>query len=94
MLCLAGESEISYGGYWPNLRFADMLRFVNITTVAGLIGWVVICVTYLRFFYGLKVQNIRRDREHAPTPLDNLADYPQACHIRVPYSRTWPGRHS
>ncbi|RAL62890.1 hypothetical protein DID88_004731 [Monilinia fructigena] len=30
--------------------------FVNITTVAGLIGWVVIEVTYLRFFYSLKVQ--------------------------------------
>jgi amino acid transporter len=37
--------------------------FVNITTVAGLIGWVVICVTYLRFFYGLKHQGISRDRE-------------------------------
>jgi amino acid transporter len=30
--------------------------FVNITTVAGLIGWIVIEVTYLRFYAGLKVQ--------------------------------------
>lgn len=37
--------------------------FVNITTVAGLIGWVVISVTYLRFFYGLKYQGISRDRK-------------------------------
>lgn len=37
--------------------------FVNITTVAGLIGWVVICVTYLRFFYGMKYQGISRDRK-------------------------------
>lgn len=37
--------------------------FVNITTVAGLIGWVVICITYLRFFYGLKYQHINRDRK-------------------------------
>ncbi|KAB8304043.1 hypothetical protein EYC80_005389 [Monilinia laxa] len=30
--------------------------FVNITTVAGLIGWVVIEFTYLRFFYSLRIQ--------------------------------------
>ncbi|KAM0079821.1 hypothetical protein ACKRZS_008040 [Fusarium odoratissimum] len=34
--------------------------FVNITTVAGLIGWVVIQVTYLRFFAGLKKQGYSR----------------------------------
>lgn len=37
--------------------------FVNITTVAGLIGWVVICGTYLRFFYGMRYQGINRDRK-------------------------------
>jgi amino acid transporter len=36
--------------------------FVNITTIAGLIGWLVIEVTYLRFYYALKVQGISRDR--------------------------------
>jgi yeast amino acid transporter len=35
--------------------------FVNITTVAGLIGWIVIEVTYLRFYYGLKAQGISRN---------------------------------
>ncbi|KAH7374125.1 amino acid permease [Cadophora sp. MPI-SDFR-AT-0126] len=35
--------------------------FVNITTVAGLIGWIVIQVTYLKFFYALKKQGISRD---------------------------------
>ncbi|KAL4770811.1 hypothetical protein BDW60DRAFT_208630 [Aspergillus nidulans var. acristatus] len=35
--------------------------FVNITTVAGLIGWVVVEATYLRFFQGLKVQGFNRD---------------------------------
>jgi amino acid transporter len=34
--------------------------FVNITTVAGLIGWIVIEVTYLRFHAGLKVQGYSR----------------------------------
>lgn len=33
---------------------------VNITTVSGLIGWVVIEVTYLRFYAGLKVQGYDR----------------------------------
>jgi amino acid transporter len=37
--------------------------FVNITTIAGLIGWLVIEVTYLRFYYALKVQGISRDRK-------------------------------
>lgn len=34
--------------------------FVNITTVAGLIGWIVIEITYLRFFSGLKAQGYSR----------------------------------
>ncbi|KAA8573415.1 hypothetical protein EYC84_005001 [Monilinia fructicola] len=43
--------------------------FVNITTVAGLIGWVVIEVTYLRFFYSLKAQGISRDGKRSPSTL-------------------------
>ncbi|KAK1453082.1 amino acid permease [Colletotrichum melonis] len=35
--------------------------FVNITTVAGLIGWIVIEITYLRFFAGLKAQGYSRN---------------------------------
>lgn len=35
--------------------------FVNITTVSGLIGWVVIEATYLRFYAGLKKQGYSRD---------------------------------
>ncbi|KAK4494375.1 hypothetical protein PRZ48_014673 [Zasmidium cellare] len=56
-LALGSSSSVVFG--W----------FVNITTVAGLIGWLVICVTYLRFFYGLKAQNIRRDRLPYQSPL-------------------------
>ncbi|KXJ96214.1 amino acid permease/ SLC12A domain-containing protein [Microdochium bolleyi] len=37
---------------------------VNITTVSGLIGWVVIEVTYLRFYAGLKAQGY--DRKELP----------------------------
>ncbi|KAI1853953.1 hypothetical protein JX266_001094 [Neoarthrinium moseri] len=35
--------------------------FVNITTVAGLIGWIVIETTYIRFYSGLKAQGYTRD---------------------------------
>jgi amino acid transporter len=34
--------------------------FVNITTVAGLIGWAVIELTYLRLYSGLQVQGYSR----------------------------------
>ncbi|KAK2015037.1 amino acid permease [Colletotrichum eremochloae] len=35
--------------------------FLNITTVAGLIGWIVIEATYLRFYAGLKAQGYSRN---------------------------------
>lgn len=35
--------------------------FVNLTTLAGLIGWLIIQASYLRFFYALKAQGISRD---------------------------------
>ncbi|KNG44681.1 amino acid permease [Stemphylium lycopersici] len=43
--------------------------FVNITTIAGLIGWLVIELTYLRFFYALKTQRISRDRLAYKSPM-------------------------
>ncbi|KAJ5903157.1 hypothetical protein N7504_005540 [Penicillium tannophilum] len=43
--------------------------FVNITTVAGLIGWIVIEVTYLRFWRALSAQNISRERLPYRSPL-------------------------
>lgn len=38
--------------------------FVNITTVAGLIGWIVIEVTYMRFYAGMKAQGHSRESEY------------------------------
>lgn len=34
---------------------------VNLTTLAGLIGWLVVQASYLRFYYTLKAQGISRD---------------------------------
>ncbi|KND88622.1 Dicarboxylic amino acid permease [Tolypocladium ophioglossoides CBS 100239] len=47
--------------------------FVDITTVAGLIGWVVIEVTYLRFYKGLKRQGYSRDELPYKSPLQPYA---------------------
>ncbi|UNI23806.1 hypothetical protein JDV02_009603 [Purpureocillium takamizusanense] len=43
--------------------------FVNITTVAGLIGWIVIEVTFLRFHAGLKHQGYSREDLPYKSPL-------------------------
>ncbi|KAK5996296.1 Proline-specific permease [Cladobotryum mycophilum] len=50
--------------------------FVNITTSAGLVGWIVIDVTYLRFFAGLKKQGYSRD------------DLPYKSHLQ-PFATWW-----
>ncbi|KAJ6002219.1 hypothetical protein N7499_001916 [Penicillium canescens] len=42
--------------------------FVNITTVAGLIGWIVIEATYLRFYASLKKQGYSREELPYKTP--------------------------
>ena len=55
--------------------------FVNIITVAGLIGWIVIEATYLRFYYALKKQNIPRD---CKKPLSSLIPYSNTL-IVLPY---------
>ncbi|KAH6667596.1 amino acid permease [Halenospora varia] len=49
--------------------------FVNITTIAGLIGWVVIGVTYLRFYYALKKQGISREALPYKSPLQPYVAY-------------------
>ncbi|OAQ67341.1 proline-specific permease [Purpureocillium lilacinum] len=43
--------------------------FVNITTIAGLIGWIVIELTFLRFHAGLKRQGYSRDDLPYKSPL-------------------------
>lgn len=42
--------------------------FVNITTVSGLIGWIVIEATYLRFYACLKKQGYSRDGKKYSLP--------------------------
>jgi yeast amino acid transporter len=48
--------------------------FVNITTVAGLLGWLVICVTYIRFYNGLKAQGYSRNGESSTNASASLTN--------------------
>ncbi|KAH8896908.1 hypothetical protein GQ53DRAFT_819159 [Thozetella sp. PMI_491] len=49
-LSLGSNSSVAFG--W----------FVNIATIAALIAWIIIEVTFLRFYYACKAQGISRDR--------------------------------
>ncbi|KAJ4401143.1 hypothetical protein N0V91_008165 [Didymella pomorum] len=73
--------------------------FVNITTIAGLIGWLVIEVTYLRFFYALKTQGISRDRLAYKSPFQPYLAWVTAGALILVvlfsgYSVFFPGRWS
>ncbi|KAJ0299500.1 hypothetical protein COL516b_009001 [Colletotrichum fioriniae] len=57
--------------------------FVNITTVAGLIGWIVIEITYLRFFAGLKAQGYSRNGFDVFTTGNFTASGFLTCYLNV-----------
>ncbi|KAF4901302.1 Proline-specific permease [Colletotrichum viniferum] len=58
--------------------------FVNITTVAGLIGWIVIEVTYLRFYAGLKAQGYSR-KGKTPVPHQSPKSFADVPVADLPY---------
>lgn len=68
--------------------------FVNITTIAGLIGWVVIGVTYLRFYYAMQKQGIARDRasstlsQNPPSNIQAVLPYKSPFQPYVAYITT------
>lgn len=49
--------------------------FVNITSITGLITWDVILITYLRFYQGLKYNNIDRNTFAYKAPFQPYASY-------------------
>ena len=61
--------------------------FLNITTVAGLIGWIVIQVTYLKFFYALKKQGISREGGQPKIHISHLnSNHISRTSIQEPFS--------
>jgi hypothetical protein len=78
-LSLGSNSSIVFG--W----------FANITTIAGLIGWLVIEVTYLTSFYALKTQGISKDRDFKPTRsfVLNEANRYQDLHTKARSNPIW-----
>ena len=49
--------------------------FVNICSITGLITWDVILITYVRFYYGLKYNNIDRNTFAYKAPFQPYASY-------------------
>jgi amino acid transporter len=71
--------------------------FVNITTISGLIGWVVIEATYLRFYTGLRKQGFSRDCKlylrSCPLSLGNFSQRDFQCYLtKVHCSLIFRGR--
>lgn len=66
--------------------------FINITTLAGMIGWIVISITYLRFYKALKKQGYSRDGKilgHNARRARNNADRTQSYHTKDHSSLTY-----
>ncbi|TFK44523.1 amino acid permease [Crucibulum laeve] len=55
--------------------FQAFIWLVSLVTTAGIISWVIICLTYLRFFYALRKQDISRDRLPYKSPLQPYLTY-------------------
>ncbi|KAH8898845.1 hypothetical protein GQ53DRAFT_742029 [Thozetella sp. PMI_491] len=55
---LALLAYLNCGGDTPSTVFG---WFINLIATAGLVIWVIICFTYVRFYYGLKHHGISRD---------------------------------
>jgi amino acid transporter len=59
---------ITIGGLFSSLAFLNVnissgnvfSWFVNLSAVGGLLNWLMIGITYLRFYYGLKAQGLER----------------------------------
>jgi yeast amino acid transporter len=66
--------------------------FLNITTLAGMVGWIVICITYIRFYNGLRRQGYTRDGMSHVRLLDLFddADLTQSCLTRAHFNHTSP----
>lgn len=70
---------------WPSGLTPLELRsyLVAIASVTGLISWLVILITYLRFFYGARRQGIDRNEFPYRAPFQPWASYAAAFMITV-----------
>jgi len=63
---------VTIGGLFSFLAFLNAKTnsgrvfswFINLSAVGGLLNWLMIGITYLRFYYGLKAQGIERHGAH------------------------------
>ncbi|KAF8198023.1 amino acid permease [Pholiota molesta] len=63
---------------------------VSLVTTSGIVSWVIICVTYLRFFYALRVQKIPRESLPYKSPYQPyLTYYALAMNILILVFNGW-----
>ncbi|TFK25531.1 hypothetical protein FA15DRAFT_563079, partial [Coprinopsis marcescibilis] len=70
--------------------FQAFTWLVSLVATSGLVSWVVICVSYLRFFQGLKVQGISRSELPYKSPLQPyLTYYALSMNIAIVITSGW-----
>lgn len=63
---------------------------MSVVTTAALVSWIIICVTYLRFFYALRAQGISRDRLPYKSPYQPfLVYFALAVNVMVVVTSGW-----
>ncbi|KAF9445904.1 hypothetical protein P691DRAFT_777232, partial [Macrolepiota fuliginosa MF-IS2] len=74
---------VSFSSMWGAIAFLSINKgsyqafmwLVALVTTAGLISWVVLCVTYLRFFYALRKQRVSRSQLPYRSPFQPYLTY-------------------
>ncbi|KAI1090786.1 proline-specific permease [Rostrohypoxylon terebratum] len=99
--CVGATTAISLLCYMNvNNHGADVFFwFSNISAVSTLIVWSSICVTYLRFYYGLRYNGISRDSLPYKSPLQPFMAYFAICFCLIValfngYDAFFPGKFS
>ncbi|KAI0896318.1 proline-specific permease [Annulohypoxylon nitens] len=99
--CVGATTAISLLCYMNvNNQGSDVFFwFSNISAVSTLIVWSSICVTYLRFYYGLRYNGISRDSLPYKSPLQPFMAYFAICFCLIValfngYDAFFPGKFS
>ncbi|PPQ74492.1 hypothetical protein CVT26_007952 [Gymnopilus dilepis] len=59
--------------------FQAFLWLVSLVTTAGIVSWIIVCFTYIRFFRALAIQNIAREDLPYHSPLQPYLTYYALC---------------
>ncbi|KAL7624798.1 hypothetical protein AAE478_004012 [Parahypoxylon ruwenzoriense] len=97
--CVGATTALSFLCYMNVSNSGEQVFFwfSNISAVSTLIVWASICVTYLRFYYGLRYNGISRDNLPYKSPLQPFLAYFAICFCLVVaifngYDTFFPGK--